>query len=532
MDKYRVLQIVIPDMAVVYGGVRGRTLSSRHLADVRKALAVAGISQVIDLRQDYTSDRYSDICEMNGMKYFHYPVHRNKETVANMVKDFATFCELIDRGDFFISCVQRLHRTDIALCTYWVFHGADKGKEPPVLVGYLEEKGHDAHKIFEVLNSFYRILTEHNGKEPMTMEVFKERKGIIHNISQNMYTIQDRIRGSLIGGAIGDALGYPVEFVNSHQAILNRYGQYGITRFDTSNTPNGKAVISDDTQMTLFTACGLLNAPKLGVEPKFVICRAYLEWLETQTGKHRGKAECWIRNVPELNQRRAPGNTCITSLDAIRRGYAPINNSKGCGGVMRIVPIPLYAVVDDRMSIEDADRLAGDAAEITHQHPLGFIPATLMSHVIYRLALDVKPTVNSMKSHIMEGIDSIHQMYDIYQDDAERMAELAEQAILLIDNDKTDVENIAILGEGWVAEETLAIALYCTLKHFDSFEGAIIAAVNHGGDSDSTGAVTGNIIGTIVGYDAIPDFFKKDLEMHDLILHMADDLYRGEITKL
>lgn len=346
-----------------------------------------------------------------------------------------------------------------------------------------------------------------------------------------MKIIQDRIRGSLIGGAIGDALGYPVEFVNSHQAIQNRYGQHGITRFDTSNTPNGKAVISDDTQMTLFTACGLLNAPKLGVEPKFAICRAYLEWLETQTGKHRGKAECWIRDVPEMNQRRAPGNTCINSLDAIRRGNDPINNSKGCGGVMRIAPIPLHAVADDRMSIEDADRLAGDASEITHQHPLGFIPATLMSHIIYRLALDVKPTVETTKGYIMEGINSIRQMYGLYQDDAERMAELAEQAILLINNDKTDVENTAILGEGWVAEETLAIALYCTLKHFDNFEEALIAAVNHGGDSDSTGAVTGNIIGTITGYDAIPDFFKKDLEMHDLILHMADDLYRGEVTK-
>ena len=186
MDKYRVLQIVIPDMAIVYGGVRGRTLSSSHLADARKALAVAGINQVIDLRQDYTSDKYRDICEMNGMKYFHYPVHRSKETVANMVKNFTTFCELIDRGDFFISCAQGLHRTDIALCAYWVFHGADMGKEPPVLVGYLEEKGHDASKIFEVLNSFYKLLSEQNGEEPMTMEVFKERKGIIHDISQDV----------------------------------------------------------------------------------------------------------------------------------------------------------------------------------------------------------------------------------------------------------------------------------------------------------------------------------------------------------
>lgn len=186
MNKYRILQIAIPDMAIVYGGVRGRTLSSSHLAEARKILAQAGISQVIDLRQDYTSDRYRDICEANGMKYFHYPVHRGKETIVNMVKNFTTFCELIDRGDFFISCAMGLHRTDIALCTYWVFHGADKGKEPPVLVGYLEEKGRDANKIFEVLNSFYKMLSEQNGQEPMTMEVFKERKSIIHALSQNM----------------------------------------------------------------------------------------------------------------------------------------------------------------------------------------------------------------------------------------------------------------------------------------------------------------------------------------------------------
>jgi ADP-ribosylglycohydrolase len=69
------------------------------------------------------------------------------------------------------------------------------------------------------------------------------------------------------------------------------------------------------------------------------------------------------------------------------------------------------------------------------------------------------------------------------------------------------------------------------MKHFDSFEDAMIAAVNHDGDSDSTGAITGNILGAAIGYDAIPDFYKKGLEMYDLILHMADDLYRGEVTK-
>ena len=236
--------------------------------------------------------------------------------------------------------------------------------------------------------------------------------------------------------------------------------------------------------------------------------------------------------MPELNHRRAPGNTCMSSLDDIYRGKDPVNNSKGCGGVMRIAPIPLYATVQDRMSIEEADHLAGDAAEITHQHPLGYISAALMSHVIYRLALDIEPTQDGMKRYIMEGVAEMRNQYKAYHNDVERMAELAERAIFLLDNGKTDLENIGHLGEGWTGEEALAIALFCSLKHFDSFEDAMIAAVNHGGDSDSTGAVTGNILGAAIGYEAIPQFYKDDLEMHDLILHMADDLYRGEVTKM
>lgn len=354
-----------------------------------------------------------------------------------------------------------------------------------------------------------------------------------------MNTIQDRIRGSLVGGAIGDALGYPVEFIYSFEEIQTRYGERGITRLDIKQhwledaEQAGKAVVSDDTQMTLFTANGLLNAKKQGILLKYGICRAYIEWYLTQIGKKSPKyRDCWISNVPELNHRRAPGNTCMSSLDDIYRGKDSMNNSKGCGGVMRIAPIPLYATVQDRMSIEEADHLDGDAAEITHQHPLGYISAALMSHVIYRLALDIEPTQDGMKRYIMEGVAEMRNQYKAYHNDVERMAELAERAIFLLDNGKTDLENIGRLGEGWTGEEALAIALYCALKHFDSFEDAMIASVNHGGDSDSTGAVTGNILGAAIRYEAIPQFYKDDLEMHDLILHMADDLYRGEVTKM
>ena len=186
MDKERIGRANIPDAAFVYDGIRGRTMSSQHQSYAWKALVEGGVKQVIDLRQDYKSDKYKETRLANGIAYFHYPVHKGKEYIANMVKDFAVFCELIDRGDFFISCAQGLHRTDIALCTYWVFYGADKGKEAPVLVGYLREKGHDTGKIFHVLNSFYEYQMEQNGIEPIPIEVFKERKGIIHQMSQGI----------------------------------------------------------------------------------------------------------------------------------------------------------------------------------------------------------------------------------------------------------------------------------------------------------------------------------------------------------
>ena len=110
-------------------------------------------------------------------------------------------------------------------------------------------------------------------------------------VIMNEETQKDRIRGSLIGGAIGDALGYPVEFIDSYAGIQRRYGDAGITRLDVrqwwknEDSSTGKAWVSDDTQMTLFTACGILNAKEKGSAPIPSICEAYIEWYYTQLGR-------------------------------------------------------------------------------------------------------------------------------------------------------------------------------------------------------------------------------------------------------
>ena len=348
--------------------------------------------------------------------------------------------------------------------------------------------------------------------------------------------IRDRIRGSLIGGAVGDALGYPVEFVYFYSDIQRKYGSTGITRLDTKQCmeqeSGGKAVVSDDTQMALFTACGLLNA-KANNEPFLPsICKAYIEWLFTQTGKEKkGYDQCWISNLPELNVRRAPGCTCITSINDIFHGIAPINNSKGCGGVMRIAPIPLYGATADRMDIQEVCKLAADASELTHHHPLGYIPSALEAYIIYKLVKDEAPSRERYKNYINEGLGVLAQMFSQQQDSVKLFTDLVNTATALAESPTNDVSNIEQhLGGGWVADEAAAIAIYCTLAHFNNFEHAIIASVNHAGDSDSTGAITGNILGAVIGYNAIPQHFKDNVELHDVILHVADDLWRGKAT--
>lgn len=354
----------------------------------------------------------------------------------------------------------------------------------------------------------------------------------------NQDKIKDRVRGSIIGGAIGDALGYPVEFIYSFEGIQKRYGENGITRLDTSQwwteTNTGKAVLSDDTQMTLFTAMGLLNAKANGMAPVPSICNAYIEWLYTQNRFYKKRLKsCWISDLPELNVRRAPGLTCISALETIMKGSEPINNSKGCGGIMRIAPIPLYGLSQNRISnVAILNELAADASKITHEHPLGYIPAYITSHIIYRLATNEFPTRETFKDYVCEAMQMADEKYDSQINELQTLHTLIDKALILADQNIPDHEAIREIGEGWVAEETIAIAIYCVGKHFKDFEKALIASVNHGGDSDSTGAVTGNILGAAIGYDAIPQYFKNDLELHDVILHVADDLWLGKITQM
>ena len=363
--------------------------------------------------------------------------------------------------------------------------------------------------------------------------------------------VSDSIRGSLMAGAAGDALGFEVEFMSRH-AILSRFGEQGITKFVLDN--NGKALISDDTQMTLFTANGILMGLTrgymrgIGGRPEKYVDGAYLDWFYTQTGRKKEILindfhYTWLRDLPEMAQRRAPGNTCLQACESMFRGEHVHNNSKGCGGIMRVAPMALldasYASRDENTySLVELAEAGGEIAECTHKHPLAFLPASLLTILLYKVVpMAVEQVQEDIDRIVNETLDILDLIYiDKYESEKQYLRELSEKAIRLAHSDISDADAIRELGEGWVAEETWAIALYCAIRHINSVEDAIISSVNHNGDSDSTGSVCGNIMGAIYGYEHIKErnifcpegkLLEDTLELSEIILALANDLSTG-----
>lgn len=360
----------------------------------------------------------------------------------------------------------------------------------------------------------------------------------------------DKYRGCLLGGAAGDALGYAIEF-DREEAIAARYGSHGIRDYQLDE--RGLAPFSDDTQMTLYTANSLLcsvaalsaqasggtqdsgsaqassGAPALPSPAALAayapaqMAQFYVEWMYTQVSPYPlAEPKAWISSLPELFASRAPGVTCMNACDAMANGAKAVNNSKGCGGIMRMAPVGLINTCPSFSGVE-LQCLGAQLAELTHCHELGWMPAGVFAHIVSLLSRDEASSVREAATQALntlpEAFPNAHYLG--------QLQELLRYTLRLADSDIPDLEAIHALGEGWVAEEALAIGLLCSLRHEDDFAGAITSAVNHGGDSDSTGAIAGNIVGAHLGLAGIPQRYLEHLELRDTISKIADDLFTG-----
>ncbi|MDR0481682.1 MAG: ADP-ribosylglycohydrolase family protein [Cellulomonadaceae bacterium] len=369
-----------------------------------------------------------------------------------------------------------------------------------------------------------------------------------------------RVRGCILGGAIGDALGWPVEFT-SLPKILAQTGPKGVRGYlpmyatkadylaslqtDLSTPNEAKPVrnvyghVTDDTQMTLFTMDGLIRAgvrldKGIGFNTN-LISLAYDRWLDTQQrqGPNPDRDDVyWISQLGWLDQhhwlyvRRAPGNTCLRALKQARKGKGAVptewnswpaeNNSKGCGGVMRVAPIGLVPYASDlRWAYDEGAR----AASYTHGHPTGQVASGALAAIVAGMVHHGQdlPTAVSTTLEILEKVK--HH---------EETTEAIKAAVALADNHRGKPESIGViekLGQGWIAEEALAMALYAALRYPEPHQvlDALSVAVTHNGDSDSTGAICGNILGALHGDSALPAELVFRVEGRETMLALADD---------
>ena len=316
---------------------------------------------------------------------------------------------------------------------------------------------------------------------------------------------RDRYRGCLLGGAVGDALGAGIEF-ESLAEIRHNHGPSGIRGYVPAYGRTG--AITDDTQMTLFTAEGLLCdqlRPESSRDPAAAIWRAYQRWLSTQYGE---PSSGWLSSQEFLHHGRAPGMTCLSALHAGHPGTVsqPVNNSKGCGGVMRVAPAGLAG--------GDPFTLGCQAAALTHGHPSGYLAAGALALMVSDLILGC-----DLRGAAAAAITRLQQA-----DGSEEVATALVAAVRAAELGPLSADAIGVLGQGWTGEEALAIATHCALTA-ESFRSGVLHAVNHDGDSDSTGAICGNLLGAALGADAIDGDLLAQLEGGDVITRVADDLH-------
>lgn len=367
---------------------------------------------------------------------------------------------------------------------------------------------------------------------------------------------QLKFRACLLAGAIGDALGAPVEFL-SLGLIKKRFGPNGIEGYDRM------ATITDDTQMMLFTADGVIRACLAGDKdyaPK--INEAYIRWIRTQQPFASGPADAsLIFSTPSMHERRAPGLTCLRALEEKLHNPAadlyPKNDSKGCGSIMRAAPVGLMGwSLHKGNDLHWTWSLAAQSGSLTHGHKTsnnacGFF-ATLIQQLIagknimdaintnlemLRYIEESKKPMDQAHEEIVEKISWFqrlmgHQAAPVHPSNVGGVSAHAGEvyaavtnALTLAQSSKSTEKCLPMMGDGHTAESALAYGIFGMIR-YQRLDDLLVSMVNHDGDSDSTASVAGNLWGARYGIEGIDnEKWLADLELRDLIIQVADDLY-------
>lgn len=330
-------------------------------------------------------------------------------------------------------------------------------------------------------------------------------------------------RGCLLGGAVADALSYPVESL-SREEIAERFGRDGISGPVVSET-TGKSLISDATQLTIFTVDGLLWADsrvkRKGIYA-FVPCifYAYQKWFFTQTGHFadddyefllKGEVLEW----EQLFARRSPDPVVLEALaGSIRNKYGTLRNrinaSRSGSAVARSGPVGMYFMSDP----EKAFQVGAEAGALTHGHPDAFLAAGAYAAMI-AFALQ-----GEKMDRTVDGALGLLRK----KKEGKTVADALERALEDAGTDRDPDAAFARMGEGKSGDEALARGVFCALRHDRDFERAVLLAANQTGSSGDPAAIAGGLLGASLGSLEIPYPWIRDVELSDLLVQGADRL--------
>ncbi|MGW6455829.1 ADP-ribosylglycohydrolase family protein [Streptomyces sp. NPDC055078] len=323
--------------------------------------------------------------------------------------------------------------------------------------------------------------------------------------------------GSLIGLALGDAMGFPTEF-NDVPQILAKCGPWREMELPRP------ACVTDDTQMTLAVARGIRTAMDRGLLDAFRL-----------TQPLRDEFTAWYHD-PENN--RAPGRTCLTACGLLDDDLLPWTRasqlgSKGCGANMRVAPVGLVPGLSEQQRAGAAQLQSA----LTHGHPTALAASDLTARAVFLLARGAEPMglVGRLRSYAYENRSRYYQRWlgDLwsYAHDATPQAFIArgwDECLGALDRVATALRTPApetdpclTTGDGWVAEEALATALQCFLLFPDEPALALRRAACTRGDSDSIAALTGALAGAHLGAGAWPKEWAERIEYRSDLMSLG-----------
>lgn len=333
---------------------------------------------------------------------------------------------------------------------------------------------------------------------------------------------RSRVRGALLGVAVGDALGLPVDGLGPGR-IRAEHGPEGV--LDLQPAFGRRGTVGPVTQLTLFTVDGLIRAQvrrDTGAwHPPTDLHRAYLRWVATQRDwgpDERRKDDGWLAREEWLYARREPPRSLLTGLGDGAMGTLELPKNpeeRGPEAAARSAPFGLLVGWEPQLVAQ----LAVEGAAQSHGHPVAYLSAAAYAVIVHALA----------RGETLDTAVQVALALLAARPGHEPVSEALQRAVNAVRQGPGAPERVRELVERGTGEALVAAAVYCAMVAEDVRHGLCLA-VNQTNQSAVASALTGGLLGALHGETALPPAWLAELEGRPTILALADD-FAMEMTQ-